>query len=155
MSDGDPARTAALLVTAARAAGKRAVLLSGWADLTAAGDDIAVVDDVPHWWLFPRTAAVVHHGGAGTTAAALRAGVPAVVVPFFADQFFWAHRVSTVNAGVACPPLDRLTPETLTTALRTALTRTAAPRKLAARLADEDGVTSACTTVEQLAAGHR
>ena len=36
-------------------------------------------------------AAIVHHGGAGTTAAALRAGVPSLVIPFMADQPFWAR----------------------------------------------------------------
>ena len=44
--------------------------------------DIYLVDDVPYHWLFPRVAAVVHHGGAGTTAAALRAGIPSIFVPF-------------------------------------------------------------------------
>jgi UDP:flavonoid glycosyltransferase YjiC (YdhE family) len=47
---------------------------------------VFVAEALPHDWLFPRTAAAVHHGGAGTTAAALRAGVPSVVVPFMADQ---------------------------------------------------------------------
>ena len=46
-------------------------------------------------------AAVVHHGGAGTTGAALRAGVPSVVIPFIADQFFWAHHLHKL--GVAPP----------------------------------------------------
>ena len=41
------------------------------------------VESVPHEWLFPQVAAAVHHGGAGTTAAALRAGIPSVVVPYF------------------------------------------------------------------------
>ncbi|MFD0491303.1 nucleotide disphospho-sugar-binding domain-containing protein [Saccharopolyspora spinosporotrichia] len=48
--------------------------------------------DVPHDWLFPRTAAVVHHGGAGTTGAGVRAGVPAVITPVIADQPFWAKQ---------------------------------------------------------------
>ena len=43
-------------------------------------DDILLVGDVPHDWLFPQMAAVVHHAGAGTTGAGLRAGVPAVAV---------------------------------------------------------------------------
>ena len=59
------------------------------------------IDDVPHDWLFPRVAAVVHHGGAGTTAAGLRAGIPTVVVPILADQFFWGARVRALGAGPA------------------------------------------------------
>jgi len=75
---------------------------------------------VPHDWLFPRMRAVVHHGGAGTTAAGLRAGVPAVIVPHFADQPFWARRCH--RAGVATRPIPRarLTAEKLGEAIRSA-----------------------------------
>lgn len=67
-------------------AGVRAAVQSGWAGLEPAGDDILLVGDLPHDWLFPRTAAVVHDAGAGTTAAGLRAAVPAVPVPVRADD---------------------------------------------------------------------
>ena len=53
----------------------------------------------PHSWLFARCSSAVHHGGAGTTAAALRAGIPSLVVPLAADQFFWANRVHSLGAG--------------------------------------------------------
>ncbi|MEW2398076.1 nucleotide disphospho-sugar-binding domain-containing protein [Streptomyces sp. NPDC046862] len=43
--------------------------------------------------LFPRTVAVIHHGGFGTTADVLRADVPQVIVPVFADDPFWAARL--------------------------------------------------------------
>jgi UDP:flavonoid glycosyltransferase YjiC (YdhE family) len=45
-----------------------------------------LVGSVPFEQLFPRGAAVVHHGGAGTVAAAVRAGIPQVVVPQMADR---------------------------------------------------------------------
>ena len=51
----------------------------------------------PHTWLLPQMAATVHHGGAGTTAAALRAGVPSQVVPFFGDQPYWGARVQATG----------------------------------------------------------
>jgi UDP:flavonoid glycosyltransferase YjiC (YdhE family) len=44
-------------------------------------------------------AAVIHHGGAGTTQTVARAGVPQLVVPHGADQFYWAHRVHTLGLG--------------------------------------------------------
>jgi sterol 3beta-glucosyltransferase len=31
---------------------------------------------------------VIHNGGSGTTHSAARAGMPSVVLPFAADQFF-------------------------------------------------------------------
>jgi sterol 3beta-glucosyltransferase len=43
--------------------------------------------------------AVVHHGGAGTTHMALRAGKPALVLPFILEQRLWAKRVEEVGAG--------------------------------------------------------
>ena len=54
-------------------------------------------------------AAVVHHGGFGSTFGALAAGVPAVVVPLFADQPYNARRVEAVGAGLAVDAADGAT----------------------------------------------
>lgn len=92
--------------------GHRVVLLTGWSGETfkeLACPDLYVAKSVPHSWLFPKVSAVVHHGGAGTTAAALRAGIPSVIIPFFFDQVFWADRLEKLEAG---PP--RLYRRTLT-----------------------------------------
>ncbi|MGN5379478.1 glycosyltransferase [Streptomyces lasalocidi] len=99
MTPAEGERLGALVAAAARRAGVRAVVQAGWAGPSGAGDDVLAVGDLPHDWLFPRTAAVVHHAGAGTTGAGLRAGVPAVPVPFMADQPFWAARLHRL--GVA------------------------------------------------------
>jgi UDP:flavonoid glycosyltransferase YjiC (YdhE family) len=45
-------------------------------------------------------ALVVHHGGSGTTLGCAAAGVPQVLLPQGADQFFNARAVTTVGAGV-------------------------------------------------------
>lgn len=81
--------------------GRRALLYSGWSGFGAGALPPGVhrVGHVPHAWLFPRVAFAVHHGGAGTTHASARAGVPSVVLPFAADQFFWADRLHSL--GVA------------------------------------------------------
>jgi MGT family glycosyltransferase len=50
--------------------------------------------------VMPHAAAMVGHGGAGTTRTALAAGVPAVVVPGFADQPRNAERVDALGAGI-------------------------------------------------------
>jgi UDP:flavonoid glycosyltransferase YjiC (YdhE family) len=61
--------------------------------------------------------AAVHHGGAGTTAAAVRAGIPSVIVPFYGDQPFWARCLN--RQGVAPPAVERkaMTAGTLASAL--------------------------------------
>ncbi|GAB2519435.1 glycosyltransferase [Nocardia heshunensis] len=108
---------------AARALGRRALILRGWSglDVTDNATDCLVIGDVNHQALFPRVAAVVHHGGAGTTTAVARAGVPHVVVPQRFDQFYWADRVTTLGIGFAHAP-GEVTTATLIPALEQALT---------------------------------
>lgn len=108
-----------VLVEAARATGRRALLSEGWAGLRAVDDgaDCLTIGEVNHQALFPRVAAVVHHGGAGTTMAAAVAGVPQVVSPMYADQPYWAERVASLGVGACLPPLE-ITPETLAVRLR-------------------------------------
>ena len=64
---------------------------------------------------------MLHHGGAGTTAAGLLAGAPTVVVPFFADQFFWGRRVAALGAGPRGARRERLTAERVAAALSAAV----------------------------------
>ena len=67
-------------------------------------------------------AAVVHHGGAGTTAAALRAGIPSVVIPFFADQFYWGSRVTKLGVGPATLPFSEFNEIQLADRIQSAVT---------------------------------
>ncbi|MFO0553641.1 MAG: glycosyltransferase [Polyangiaceae bacterium] len=122
MSTERPEEVSAMVLDAARASNSRLVLQSGWAGLNVGqlADNVLVVSDIPHSWLYPRCAAIVHHGGAGTTAAALRAGVPAVVVPFHGDQPFWASRVARLGLGPAPIPRRKLTAERLASAIERA-----------------------------------
>jgi UDP:flavonoid glycosyltransferase YjiC (YdhE family) len=97
------------------------VLASGWGGLSgeegAQSDQIFFLRHAPHDWLFPRMSAAVHHGGAGTTAAAVRAGIPSVIVPFYGDQPFWARCLN--RQGVAPPAVARktMTADTLASAI--------------------------------------
>ncbi|NMO49736.1 glycosyltransferase family 1 protein [Actinoplanes sp. TBRC 11911] len=50
--------------------------------------------------VLPQSAAVVCHGGGGTTLAALRSGVPLVVLPQFGDQPAVAEAVQASGAGL-------------------------------------------------------
>ena len=60
---------------------------------------VMAVPYAAHSEVFPRASAIVHQGGIGTTAQAMRAGRPALVVPFAHDQFDNAERVRRL--GVA------------------------------------------------------
>jgi O-mycaminosyltylonolide 6-deoxyallosyltransferase len=65
---------------------------------------------------------VIHHGGCNTTGEALRAGVPQVVVPTFADSPFWAAQVRSLGVAAEPVPFREFTAERLETSLRVALT---------------------------------
>ena len=91
--NNDADKMTKIVLEAVSLSGCRAILGTGCNDLRKGelGEDkVFAIDHVPHDWLFPRVELAVHHGGAGTTAAAIRAGIPSVVVPFFGDQNYWA-----------------------------------------------------------------
>lgn len=136
----DRSRVLAAVIGAAQ--GRRAVFSPGWSGIQAdeLPSNFHVVGPLPHQWLFPRMAVIVHHGGAGTTHTAARAGVPSVVVPFAADQFFWADRLR--RAGVAPPPLKRarLCGKSLRAGVDVALDMADRARALGRAMAGEDGV---------------
>ena len=148
----DPAATTALVVEALARAGLRGVLATGWGGLAPAdADHIHMLDAAPHAGLFPFMAAVVHHGGAGTTAAALRAGRPSLILPFFGDQPFWGRQVARLGAGPAPIPQRRLGVEGLARAMGQAardegMARRA--REIGARIRSEDGVGGAVALIE-------
>ncbi|WP_159942936.1 glycosyltransferase [Nocardiopsis sp. FR6] len=155
----DPAATGRMVASAVRRAGVRAVVASGWGGIAAeaGGAGVLSIDRAPHERLFPRCSAVVHHGGAGTTGAALAAGRPQVVCPFWGDQPFWAARVHA--AGAAPAPLrgQRLTEDALTRALVLAREPATAERAgvLGERVRAEDGVGTAVRLLEEVAASRR
>lgn len=97
-----PGRFYEASATAARALGRRALLLVGPnpAPLPiAAGADVLVADGAPHDQVFAHAAAVVHQGGVGTTGQAMRSGRPQLVVPHAHDQFDNAARMARQGVG--------------------------------------------------------
>ncbi|OKI13211.1 glycosyltransferase [Streptomyces sp. CB03911] len=154
MAPGEGERLSELVAAAVKQAGVRAVVQAGWAGLSGGGDDLLAIGDVPHDWLFPRTAAVVHHAGAGTTGAALRAGVPAVPVPVMADQPFWADRLHRLQVAPRPLPLQDLDADNLAAAITACVTDPALRRRaaeLARRIASEDGAGAVLAHVATLA----
>lgn len=155
MSDQNGEDTAHTLLEALARTGVRGILARGWAGLSPqhVPDDVFLLDAAPHDWLFPRMRAVVHHGGAGTTAAAIRAGVPALVVPHFSDQPYWAGRVYALGVGAKPIPRHRLNVESLVRALNQLMTDDKLAqnaRVLADKVRAEDGVSAALAVVESV-----
>ncbi len=101
MANNDAPRTTQIVLQAVQRVGVRAVLATGVGGLIVdnAPDNVFLLKEAPHDWLFPHMVAIVHHGGAGTTAAAFRAGTPQLVCPFFGDQPFWGRRVAALGVG--------------------------------------------------------
>jgi sterol 3beta-glucosyltransferase len=144
----DAAAVSRLVQKAADRAGQRVILAVGRGAVSGRklSHGAFAIDEAPHDWLFPRTAAVVHHGGAGTTAAGLRAGVPSVVVPLVGDQLFWGARVHALGAGPNPIPFTRLSVERLAASIEQCVTDSGLRERAAAigrRIRSEDGVARA------------
>ena len=146
----DPDKFTSLILKAVKKAGVRALVSKGWGGL---GDEdntpenVFMLDNTPHDWLFPRVSAVVHHGGAGTTAIGLKCAKPTMIVPFFGDQPFWGAMVAKAGAGAhKAVPYKRLTVDALAEGIKQCLSPEAkkAAEKLAEDIAEEgDGAKNA------------
>ncbi|KAM0206651.1 hypothetical protein ACHAQI_008123 [Fusarium lateritium] len=107
-----------------KATGRRTIYAKGWSG-TEEGqisrDDVFIVDEISHYWLFPRVAAVVIHMGAGTFSTALRLGKPMVMIPIAGDQPFWSHRVWKAGCAPEPIPLNGVTAELVASRLEETL----------------------------------
>ncbi|KAJ3217557.1 hypothetical protein HK099_005431 [Clydaea vesicula] len=74
----DPDNLTSIIFDAVKKAGVRAIVSKGWGGLGGKEipNEIYMIGNCPHDWLFEHVSAVVHHGGAGTTAAGLSKGKP-------------------------------------------------------------------------------
>jgi sterol 3beta-glucosyltransferase len=154
----DPAAMTALVLGAIAETGCRAVIAAGWGGLrpNLPLPNIFTLEEAPHDWLFPRMAAVVHHGGAGTMAAALRAGVPSVLVPFTMDQFFSSRILALKGVAPKPVPQARLSASALGRAIRLALDDRAMRKRavaLSTLIQEEDGVARAADRIELIGTG--
>jgi len=154
-------------------AGVRAVVLSGWAQLSfealpseadklreyASACVFFLRGSVPHEWLLPQCVCAVHHGGAGTLAAQLRSGIPGVITPALTnDQHWWGQLVSKRGLGIG---LDKTLGRTSATEVATAIQRCCADsemrqavRRLAGQILDEpDGAKVVAAHIDAIARG--
>ncbi|MBI9043452.1 MAG: glycosyltransferase family 1 protein [Anaerolineaceae bacterium] len=144
------------VVEALKQSGQRGIIQQGWGGL-GAGEvlldrNLLKVGYVPHEWLFPQMRMLMHHGGSGTTAAGLRAGVPACIVPFVYDQFFWGECLSALGVGPAAIPFKKLTSERLVNTIRMGTENVEMRTKaseLGALIREEKGVEQAVEIIEE------
>ena len=155
MVNRNPEESAEIVLRALEKSKSRGILLSGWGGLQKSDlpNNVFLTNSVPHDWLFPQMSAVVHHGGAGTTSAGLRAGIPSVIIPFFADQPFWADRVHMLGVGPKPIPRKKVTPENLAEAIKIA-TSDVKIQKKAARVGQairqENGIENAVNQINKI-----
>lgn len=142
-------------IAAVRRLGLRAVMLTGSVDqiklAVPASDSIYITGYLPYSQIMPKSLAIVHQGGIGTTAQALRAGRPMLVVPWSHDQPDNAYRLQRLgvtrilsrrgyNASRLARELELLLHNE---------TYAGRARALAAQIATEDGLASACDAIEE------
>lgn len=145
------------IVEGARRAGLRVLLATGWGALNpptrCLGRDVMTVSAVPHAAVLPTAAVAMHHGGAGTVHAATRCGTPSVLVPFLADQAFWAQLLR--NKGLAGAPLhkDRLSAESIRAAIADAAGRRPAVQRAAEHMRRENGPANAISIIAKTLVG--
>jgi UDP:flavonoid glycosyltransferase YjiC (YdhE family) len=146
--------TASLFVDAIQQAGVRAIV-QGWEEPLARlslPPTVYAAGSLPHSWLMPRCAAVVHHGGFGTTSAAFRAGVPHLVIPHIADQFYWGQQIRELGVGPPPIPRSRLDTQGLASALNELVHEQelqATASRLGEQIRAEDGLQNAVHLIEQ------
>ncbi|GMK57457.1 hypothetical protein CspeluHIS016_0402910 [Cutaneotrichosporon spelunceum] len=132
---------------------RRAIFGRGWSTVTDLPPNFFVVDNVPHDWLLPRCAMAIHHGGSGTTHSACAAGVPSIILPTVADQYFWARVMVDIGVADHVLRMHRLDVVKLRAAIAFADTR--APQERARAIGEamgrEDGVSAAVAAIEAFA----
>ncbi len=98
-----PGETVGMVIAACAQLNVRLLVCAGPNDFSHLEhfDHVKVVSAVNQSVIFPACRAVVHHGGAGTTAAAMRAGVPMLILWLWLDQPVWAAAVQQLRVGAA------------------------------------------------------
>ncbi|WP_336233459.1 glycosyltransferase [Thalassospira sp. CH_XMU1458] len=152
MPGNDPTAMAEMIAEAVSQANVSAIIATGWGGMENINwpANILAVREVPHDWLFTKVDIVIHHGGAGTCAAAMRAGRPSIIIPFFGDQPFWAKRLHRL--GVAPRPIKpaKLDAAMLARRIKTVLETTSYrnnAERIASKIADEDGIANAIAEI--------
>jgi UDP:flavonoid glycosyltransferase YjiC (YdhE family) len=151
-----PTEIMAMIGAATKQLGVRALVVSAGSDYSNGPhfEHVKVVDTMNYARIFPTVRAIVHRGGSGTTSAALRSGVPALILWKLPDQFFWGNQIKRLKVGTA-RRLATATTESLVNDLRAILAPeyAARAREVASQMSDASkGTVAAGDLVENFAA---
>lgn len=152
-----PDRVRSLLVDSARHAKTRVIVQTKLSTDEGRDGDLYFLPWAPHRHLISSCSAVVHHGGAGTTHMALRAGKPALALPFILEQRMWAKRLEQVGAG-RWLSFWKATPEKVGSLIRDVAASEPFARRaaeMAGAMAGEDGTGMATRRLERLVSERR
>jgi UDP:flavonoid glycosyltransferase YjiC (YdhE family) len=118
-----PAEIVGMVIAACAQLNERLLICAGPNDFSEFDhfDHVKFVDAVNHAAVLPGCRVAIHHGGAGTTAAAMRAGVPSLVLWLWLDQPAWGAGIQQLNIGSAQRFSD-VTQQSLTAQLTSILT---------------------------------
>lgn len=157
LSDSEQAAMADALMQAARQAPCRLIIQreAEAPNKVDAPESVYLTGFAPQAWLFSQAALLVHSGDAVTTASALRAGVPAVVVPPTLDPPVWIKLAQAKGCVKNVIPLPHLNSARLAAAIRSALAAPQLYQAAAAMGTDicaEAGVQTARGLIEELVA---
>lgn len=142
---------------AARAAGVGVRRLERLQSRPPIPDHVKVVAAVNFAAVFPACRAIVHHGGAGTLAAAMRAGVPQLILAMMADHLMWAAQLKRLKVGSG-QRFSATTEKSLVADLRRVLAPqySARAREIATRMSKPaESVAATADLVERLAVSRR
>jgi UDP:flavonoid glycosyltransferase YjiC (YdhE family) len=148
-------------IVAAKLLGRRAVLLLGDDRNRRSGSDgplppeIIAVNYAPFEALLTRAGAMVHHGGVGTTSQGLRAGIPALIVPFAFDQPDNAAHAALLGGGRTLPRV-KYRATRVAKELDILLSRpdyASKAREVGQQLQQEDGAGAASDLIEEVLQG--
>jgi len=156
-----------LAVSSLKEAGKRGVVLRGWAALAPellvdqdlieyAKANVLFITTAPHEWLMPQCAACVIHGGSGTTAASFRSGKPTIITPVWLDQHDFAKALKRLGNGIATDLYKNVTPKILGDAITKCLTDPEILKNavdVSTKLKAEDGVGTAVQKIKVFVEG--
>jgi sterol 3beta-glucosyltransferase len=83
----------------------RIIFCNGWTKpfIYTKHENLFVIENINHEWLFPKCKLAIIHGGIGTIGSALKAQIPMIIVSIVADQPFNGKLIEKNKTGVHIP----------------------------------------------------